>query len=46
VANTPEGPVPKERVTELEKELARKEKALAEPECARGNETGEFHNLM
>lgn len=30
VANSPEGPVPKERVTELEKELARKEKALAE----------------
>lgn len=30
VAGAPEGPVPKERVTELEKELARKEKALAE----------------
>jgi hypothetical protein len=30
VANSPEGPVPKERVSDLEKELARKEKALAE----------------
>lgn len=30
VAGAPEGPVPKERVSELEKELARKEKALAE----------------